>query len=160
MKSHPFGARTSRTAGFDPARGSRRMVTPGSLISTVRLVTAALISALLAAGCKGETTASQPKGQAVPPPAVVVAEVIRKNVPVYGEYVAQTVASGVASYLEVLDADTKLFSSELDLAKARREELLAGVQLYRALGGGWQDVKLPAEPPTASVESPPPSARD
>ena len=71
------------------------MVTPGSLISTVRLVTAALISVLLAAGCKGETTASQPKGQAAPPPAVVVAEVIRKNVPVYGEYVAQTVANAV-----------------------------------------------------------------
>jgi multidrug efflux system outer membrane protein len=54
---------------------------------------------------------------------------------------------GVASYLEVLDADTKLFSAELDLAKARRGELLAGVQLYRALGGGWQVIK-PVTPPS------------
>jgi len=45
---------------------------------------------------------------------------------------------GVASYLEVLDAETKLFSAELDLARARRQELLAVVQLYKALGGGWQ----------------------
>jgi multidrug efflux system outer membrane protein len=41
----------------------------------------------------------------------------------------------------VLDADTKLFSAELDLAKARRDELLAGVQLYRALGGGWRGIE-------------------
>ena len=128
----------------------------GRTISTIAL----FCSLLTGGGCKGEQAASQQPGQTGPPPAVVVAEVTRKTVPVYGEYVAQTVASGVASYLEVLDADTKLFSAELDLAKARREELLAGVQLYRALGGGWQDVKLPAEPPTASVESPPPSARD
>ncbi len=40
--------------------------------------------------------------------------------------------------LEVLDADARLFSAELDLARARREELLAVVQLYKALGGGWQ----------------------
>src|SRR5712691_7902846 len=97
MKSDSFGARTSRTAGFDSARGPRRTATPQLVIRPVRclLVTTSLVSALLAPGCKGETTASQPKGQAAPPPAVVVAEVIRKNVPVYGEYVAQTVANAV-----------------------------------------------------------------
>lgn len=53
----------------------------------------ALLLALVAgAGCKGEKTAAQ-QGPAGPPPAVVVAEVIRRNVPVYGEYVAQTVAN-------------------------------------------------------------------
>ncbi len=51
---------------------------------------------------------------------------------------------GVASYLEVLDADTRVFSAELDLARARREELLAVVQLYKALGGGWQMAAAPA----------------
>jgi len=45
---------------------------------------------------------------------------------------------GVASYLEVLDAERQLFSAELDLARARRQEILAVVQLYKALGGGWQ----------------------
>ena len=44
---------------------------------------------------------------------------------------------GVTSYLEVLDNERQLFTSELDLAQAQRDELLAVVQLYRALGGGW-----------------------
>jgi len=51
-----------------------------------------LLLALVGAGCKGEKTAAQ-QGRAGPPPAVGVAEVIRRNVPVYGEYVAQTVAN-------------------------------------------------------------------
>jgi multidrug efflux system outer membrane protein len=44
---------------------------------------------------------------------------------------------GVTSYLEVLDNERQLFTSELDLATAQRDELLSIVQLYRALGGGW-----------------------
>jgi multidrug efflux system outer membrane protein len=44
---------------------------------------------------------------------------------------------GVTSYLEVLDNERQLFTAELDLASARRDELLAVVGLYRALGGGW-----------------------
>lgn len=45
---------------------------------------------------------------------------------------------GAASYLEVLDSDTRLFSAELDLARATLRELTAFVEIYRALGGGWQ----------------------
>jgi outer membrane protein, multidrug efflux system len=45
---------------------------------------------------------------------------------------------GVTSYLEVLDNERQLFTAELDLSQAQRDELLAVVQLYRALGGGWQ----------------------
>jgi outer membrane protein, multidrug efflux system len=45
---------------------------------------------------------------------------------------------GVTSYLEVLDNERQFFTAELDLARARRDEVLAVVQLYRALGGGWQ----------------------
>jgi outer membrane protein, multidrug efflux system len=45
---------------------------------------------------------------------------------------------GATSYLEVLDSETRLFSAQLDLAQARLNELLALVQIYRALGGGWQ----------------------
>ena len=44
---------------------------------------------------------------------------------------------GVTSYLEVLDNERQLFTSELDLATSQRDELLAIVELYRALGGGW-----------------------
>lgn len=45
---------------------------------------------------------------------------------------------GVSTLLEALDADRELFDAELSLAQARRDELLTVVQLYRALGGGWQ----------------------
>ena len=45
---------------------------------------------------------------------------------------------GVSSYLEVLDSDTRLFSAELGLVQARLAELSAYVEVYRALGGGWQ----------------------
>lgn len=45
---------------------------------------------------------------------------------------------GRASYLEVLDAERNLFSSELNLADARRDRQLSVVQAYRALGGGWK----------------------
>lgn len=45
---------------------------------------------------------------------------------------------GVASYLEVLTNQTNFFNAQLNLAQARLNELLALVQLYVALGGGWQ----------------------
>jgi multidrug efflux system outer membrane protein len=46
---------------------------------------------------------------------------------------------GVTSYLEVLDSERQSFDAELGLVRANRDELLAVVRLYRALGGGWQD---------------------
>jgi multidrug efflux system outer membrane protein len=52
---------------------------------------------------------------------------------------------GVSSYLEVLDAQRSLFNSELTLAQANRDQLVALVQLYKALGGGWQE-RVPGEP--------------
>jgi multidrug efflux system outer membrane protein len=45
---------------------------------------------------------------------------------------------GVDTLLNALDADRDLFNAEIGLAQTRRNELLALVQLYRALGGGWQ----------------------
>ena len=45
---------------------------------------------------------------------------------------------GIDTLLNALDADRDLFDAELRLAQTRRNELLAMVQLYRALGGGWQ----------------------
>lgn len=46
---------------------------------------------------------------------------------------------GATSYLEVLDADTRLFDAELGLVQAELSERSALVEIYRALGGGWQD---------------------
>jgi outer membrane protein, multidrug efflux system len=50
----------------------------------------------------------------------------------------QRYRGGAASYLEVLDSNTRTFAAELGLAQAQLNELLALVQLYNALGGGWQ----------------------
>jgi len=47
-------------------------------------------------------------------------------------------SGGRASYLEVLTNETNYFNAELGLAQARVNELLALVELYRNLGGGWQ----------------------
>jgi multidrug efflux system outer membrane protein len=45
---------------------------------------------------------------------------------------------GVDTLLSALDADRDLFNAELNLTQTRRNELLSLVQLYKALGGGWQ----------------------
>jgi NodT family efflux transporter outer membrane factor (OMF) lipoprotein len=45
---------------------------------------------------------------------------------------------GMDSYLQVLESERALFQGRLSLARLRLQELLSFVQLYRALGGGWQ----------------------
>jgi multidrug efflux system outer membrane protein len=45
--------------------------------------------------------------------------------------------SGVSSYLEVLNAQTSLFNAELRESATQQQYLSAIVQLYKALGGGW-----------------------
>lgn len=45
---------------------------------------------------------------------------------------------GTTTYLEVLDGQRSLFDAEITLAEARGNEFQSLVQLYRALGGGWQ----------------------
>ncbi len=47
--------------------------------------------------------------------------------------------AGKTDYLEVLTNETNAFSAELNLAQANGNELLALVQLYQSLGGGWQE---------------------
>jgi multidrug efflux system outer membrane protein len=50
----------------------------------------------------------------------------------------QRYTGGRASYFEVLDAEQSLFPSENALAQAQRDQLVAVVSLYKALGGGWK----------------------
>ncbi len=59
----------------------------------------------------------------------------------------------VAPYLDVLDAQRQLLEAELDEAAAIRDQYVALVQLYRALGGGW-----PAEPAAAPSAAATPEA--
>jgi len=46
--------------------------------------------------------------------------------------------AGLSSYIEILIADQYLFEQEILLAQTQGAEMRAFVQLYRALGGGWQ----------------------
>lgn len=46
--------------------------------------------------------------------------------------------NGYASYLDELDAQRTLFSTQLNLVTVKNNLLLAQIDLYRALGGGWQ----------------------
>ncbi len=46
--------------------------------------------------------------------------------------------SGLADYLEVITAQSNLLNAELNLATIQRRRLSAKIELYRALGGGWQ----------------------
>jgi len=45
--------------------------------------------------------------------------------------------NGVASALDFMDAQRKLFDAQLSFSSAKKDRLLAFVNLYRALGGGW-----------------------
>lgn len=46
--------------------------------------------------------------------------------------------SGMADYLDVIDAQEAVLNAELSLTDLHRERLAARTELYRALGGGWQ----------------------
>ena len=54
---------------------------------------------------------------------------------------------GLANYIEVLDAQQQLYPEQLRLAQTRRDQLLAVVTLYRALGGSWNQSANPPEIP-------------
>lgn len=53
-------------------------------------------------------------------------------------YSQELVNYGMANYLEVLNADVNRLNAELNIANAKYTKLQAGVELYRALGGGWR----------------------
>ena len=60
--------------------------------------------------------------------------------------------SGRASYFEVLEAQQQLFPAQDALAQTMRDQLVAVVNLYKALGGGWHESDaLPPQPPTNEV---------
>ncbi|MFD2753295.1 efflux transporter outer membrane subunit [Comamonas terrae] len=59
--------------------------------------------------------------------------------------------NGVASYLDLLDAQRSLFALEQAVVQARLTQLQNQVNLYKVLGGGWTE---PAPPPTAAAATP------
>ena len=73
---------------------------------------------------------------------------------VYSKMATKRYKGGLESFLTVLDADRQLFTAELDLAAVQRDQLLTLVQLYKALGGGPELPREPAEPGAASGAPP------
>ncbi|HEY1961517.1 MAG TPA: efflux transporter outer membrane subunit [Rhizomicrobium sp.] len=67
--------------------------------------------------------------------------------------------AGRASYFEVLEAQQLLFPAEDLLAQVQREQLIAVVNLYKALGGGWDQREPTLAERTASTNIPPAPAQ-
>jgi hypothetical protein len=65
---------------------------------------------------------------------------------------------GYSSYFDVINADRDLFTAELSLSAAHLNTVLSLVQLYQAVGGGWQteqsDKSAPGGAPDAGGVTP------
>lgn len=59
---------------------------------------------------------------------------------------------GLDSYLQLLDAERSWYSARQQLASVRFSYLQAQLGLYKALGGGWQDLSSPQAPTVAATE--------
>lgn len=53
--------------------------------------------------------------------------------------------NGVIGYIDVLDAQRGFFDAQIGLNNAVRDELIAVVNLYKVLGGGWEATDLPGK---------------
>ena len=49
--------------------------------------------------------------------------------------------NGHISYIDVLDAQRSYLNAEIDYSNAIRDEYIALIELYKALGGGWKSIK-------------------
>jgi multidrug efflux system outer membrane protein len=59
--------------------------------------------------------------------------------------------SGLSAYFEVLESQQQLFPAEIGLAQTRRDQLVAVVSLYKAVGGGWTaEAAVPSPSPSPS----------
>lgn len=68
----------------------------------------------------------------------VVAELARvKDLREYLHLATLQYENGLVDYLNVLDAERRLFDSQLDLAKGQADVFITLVNIYKALGGGW-----------------------
>ncbi len=54
------------------------------------------------------------------------------------DYSQELVNYGMANYLEVLNASVNQLNAELNISNAEYAKLKAGIELYKALGGGWR----------------------
>ena len=81
-------------------------------------------------------------------------EALVKSYQDYATTAAKRFKGGLESFLTVLDANRQLFTAELDLASVQRDQLVTLVQLYKALGGGWENGRKPPELRTSVPPNP------
>jgi multidrug efflux system outer membrane protein len=62
--------------------------------------------------------------------------------------------AGYAAYLDVLDAERTLLDVELSRVTTRQNLYVASVNLYKALGGGWEGLPQGAEDPGPVLADP------
>jgi hypothetical protein len=96
--------------------------------TSIRIAAVFLLPVLLQACRESKASPAPP-----PPPSVRVIAIQPERVSLTSEWIATL----DGYYLEVLDADTRLFDAELGLAQAELAERSGFVEIYRALGGGW-----------------------
>jgi len=65
----------------------------------------------------------------------------------YAQLARMRYENGYTSYLEVTDAETRLFAEELNYTAARGQLFFALIGTYKALGGGWVQLASDAAPP-------------
>lgn len=68
---------------------------------------------------------------------------------IYYDLADQRYQAGIDNYMTLLDAQRQLFSSQQNLISARLAQLTSEVDLYKALGGGWQETTKEASTPEA-----------
>jgi multidrug efflux system outer membrane protein len=79
-------------------------------------------------------------------------EALVQSYQTYSTMATKRYKGGLEPFLGVLDADRQLFAAELDLATVQLDQLITVVQLYKALGGGWQSGgSREAVPPAAAL---------
>jgi outer membrane protein, multidrug efflux system len=72
-------------------------------------------------------------------------EALVQSYQLYSKLANKRYKGGLESFLTVLDSDRQLFTAELDLASVQQAQLLTLVQLYKALGGGWEPLRMPSD---------------
>ena len=118
--------------GINEQADARHAALLANYEKTVRRAFADVDDALIATQMTTERTAAQ-RAQV---------EALRK----YSRLSRKRFEGGYSSFLEVVDADTSLFNAELLYSQGQRDRLLAHVDLYKALGGGWVDTAAARAP--------------
>jgi multidrug efflux system outer membrane protein len=118
--------------GINEQADARHAALLANYEKTVRRAFADVDDALIATQMTTERTAAQ-RAQV---------EALRK----YSRLSRKRFEGGYSSFLEVVDADTSLFNAELLYSQGQRDRLLAHVDLYKALGGGWVDAAAAEAP--------------